>query len=856
METKYLLKLTSTFLFRTLLLPFCFFVQNIVANEGGAIIVLTSKGSVNAISPAGQVVPSILKSGTVLAPGFSVKTGLTGEVSILFSNGTTASVEPNSQIKIISFSQDDFDAGNRKLDDLQNEPSSSMLSLDLERGTLIAQTKKLNQSSKFSISTKLGTANIIGTEFQIGLSPSGSLNLDVSTSIVSFTPPGGGQPVMVAKGSGLNVNKTGGITRRPINASIALNISRKNKSASTIASKVALATIKIATTKATQLSGGINEIQARNPKSISSSNRANSAQEKEEAKLTIAERSSDKPKSISPAETSKEYFEKITEKNYLENIANLLNGDLSESDDSESPDTSSGSGTGNIDQPDSGIILNPPADGPPTGPPSVNPGTPPATPPEEVNDPAIASISYDYDSVSQSFIFNYLDESGAILRNSNLAVSESNYDNIALMLNPWEKNLNKHIDALGIEVFIEELVLNPTKYNNLNESLHSAIQLSKIFLTDLNIQNVLPGGNVWNAQKLIGEFANNPYAFEFGQLLIKHGAFGESGNPKVTDIGMQIIDILGGRNKLADSTYLNTLTTEIIQPGKSYNGKSLNGNLLGTRNAKISETDSNLLRIGLNNVNGVVGSTVTIEPPSGSTKASIDVSSYLTKASSSKEKKVFAIAAVKDIHIKGNVDFINSNHAEDHALSIGAADDLHIKEGSRIYNEGSNLGIGSYDKLELLNVDIDTGGNLALGSLEELHITSTKPNEESALSSTFSVGRYSDSDNLYLYADELINVDGLRFSGNMREIYMEAITIDLKNIDFPSNSEVMLRSKDGYPTFGASNKMIGAVNFIENVKHGSRGIESIQDFNANNSGYDSKIMSGNSAAIKIRKFPN
>ena len=424
------------------------------------------------------------------------------------------------------------------------------------------------------------------------------------------------------------------------------------------------------------------------------------------------------------------------------------------------------------------------------------------------------------------------------------------------MLNPWEKNQNKHLDALGIEVFIEELVLNPTKYNNLNEALHSAIQLSKIFLTDLNIQNVLPGGNVWNAQKLIGEFANNPYAFEFGQLLIKHGAFGESGNPKVTDIGMQIIDILGGRNKLADSSYLNTLTTEIIQPGKSYNGKSLNGNLLGTRNAKISETDSNLLRIGLNNVNGVVGSTVTIEPPSGSTKARIDVTSYLTKASSSKEKKVFAVAAVKDIHIKGNVDFINSNHAEDHALSIGAADDLHIKEGSRIYNEGSNLGIGSYDKLELLNVDIDTGGNLALGSLEELHITSTKPNEESALSSTFSVGRYSDSDNLYLYADKLINVDGLRFSGNMREIYMEAITIDLKNIDFPSNSEVMLRSKDGYPTFGASNKMIGAVNFIENVKHGSRAIESIQDFNANNSGYDSKIMSGNSAAIKIRKFPN
>jgi hypothetical protein len=166
------------------------------------------------------------------------------------------------------------------------------------------------------------------------------------------------------------------------------------------------------------------------------------------------------------------------------------------------------------------------------------------------------------------------------------------------------------------------------------------------------------------------------------------------------------------------------------------------------------------------------------------------------------------------------------------------------------------LGIGAYDRLELVNIDIDTGGNLAIGSLDELQIKSTNPNEESKLSSTFSVGRYSDSDNLYLYADQLIDIDGLRFSGNMREIYMEAITIDLKNVNFPSQSEVMLRSELGQPTFGPSNRVIGAVNFIENVRHGSRPIDSMQDFNPTSRGYDSSIMSGNSPAIKIRKFPN
>lgn len=836
MKPKYSPRFILFFLFRVLLLPFCFFVQNIEANEAGAIIVLSSKGTVNAISPTGKVVPSILKSGTVLAEGFSIKTGLTGETSILFSNGTTASIDPNSRIKISSFSQDEFVSGNRKLDDLMREPSKSQLSLDLELGTLVVQTKKLNQGSKFSINSKLGTADIIGTEFQMGLSPSGNLNLDVSTSVVSFTPPGGAQAVIVSKGSGLNVSKTGGVMRRPINTSIAQNISRKNKSASLVASQVALSTIKVAANKAKQLSVGMNKQNPKKSKTADSVESSDSDSEKEEAKLAITERTSNAPRSVTGAETSLEYFKKITQ---------LLRG-TTDSD----PLIDAGEGNGGVG--------NPPPGGPSTPPPSVNPGSPPTNPPGEEADPsAIASLSYEYNPTNQSLIFNYLDEDGSTLSSSQLPVSNSSYESVGTMLNQWEKNQDNHLDVLGIQVFMEELVLNPTKYNNLNEALHSAIQLSRIFLTDLNIENNLPGGNVWNAQKLVGEFASNPYAFEFGQLLIKYGALGEDGNSEITNIGNQIIDILGGRSNLADSNYLNTLSTKLIQPGDTYNGKSLNGNLLGTRNAKLSEADAKLLQIGLNNVNGAIGSKVTIKPPNGSSKASIDVSSYLTKSSSSQDRKVFAIAAVKDLHIEGNVDFKNSNHSEDHALAIGAADDIHIKDGSKIYNEGSNLGIGSYDTLQLVNVDIDTGGNLALTSLEELHIQSSKPDEESALSSTFSVGRYSDSDNLYLYADQLINVDGLRFAGNLREVYMEAITIDLKNINFPSNSEVMLRSKDGYPTFGSSNRMIGAVNFIENVRHGSRSISSIQDFNTNDSsGYNSNIMSGNSAAIKIRKFSN
>ena len=466
-------------------------------------------------------------------------------------------------------------------------------------------------------------------------------------------------------------------------------------------------------------------------------------------------------------------------------------------------------------------------------------------------------MSYSFDPNTNELIFKYLDLNGNELESSSLPITNSALAAITQMFNPWENNTNKDVNILGVQVFMEELVLNPNKYNNnINDALHSAINLARVFLTDLTIQGSPSAENVWNAQDLIGEFTSNPYAFEFGQLLIRYNAFGESNDPTITNIGNQILETLGGRNNLSDSTYLNDLLSTSIQPGGEYNGKTLNGDLLGTRTAQIGEDEQNLLNINVKNITGAIGANISISPPIGAEKAVIDVSPYLTKSASSGDKKVFAIAAVKDLHIDGDVRFVNSNHSEDHALSLGAADDLTIKAGSNIYNEGSNLGIGAYDKLELVNIDIDTGGNLAIGSLDELHIESTNPNEESKLSSTFSVGRYSDSDNLYLYADQLIDIDGLRFSGNMREIYMEAITIDLKNVNFPSQSEVMLRSELGQPTFGPSNRVIGAVNFIENVRHGSRPIDSMQDFNPTSSGYDSSIMSGNSPAIKIRKFPN
>jgi hypothetical protein len=82
---------------------------------------------------------------------------------------------------------------------------------------------------------------------------------------------------------------------------------------------------------------------------------------------------------------------------------------------------------------------------------------------------------------------------------------------------------------------------------------------------------------------------------------------------------------------------------------------------------------------------------------------------------------------------------------------------------------------------------------------------------------------------------------------------MESITIDLKNVAFPSNSEVMLRSQDGRATFGAGERVLGSVNFIKNVTHGGTVLGS-EHFSGPDGHVNSSITVEGVPAIRIRAF--
>ena len=76
---------------------------------------------------------------------------------------------------------------------------------------------------------------------------------------------------------------------------------------------------------------------------------------------------------------------------------------------------------------------------------------------------------------------------------------------------------------------------------------------------------------------------------------------------------------------------------------------------------------------------------------------------------------------------------------------------------------------------------------------------------------------------ILLYAQNDMKVDGLTFSDGLGQVYMEATTLNLQNVDFPSGAEVRLVSELGgldgrYPNFGS--REMGRVNFISGVSYG------------------------------------
>ena len=344
----------------------------------------------------------------------------------------------------------------------------------------------------------------------------------------------------------------------------------------------------------------------------------------------------------------------------------------------------------------------------------------------------------------------------------------------------------------------EAVISNYATGYEYNEALEAAMTVATTLLTDSTITDALPALSV-----SVGSLTDG-YNLELIRLLSAYGAIGGNGeNVASAVLGSDYSGYAAG----------GTLSSLIQNSSADY--LSFLSTLTGSRGFSEEDASSSVLDVSLDKITLIPGSTITLG--TSGVDSTIDVSSKLTPAISSDDRKVLILGAAKDLTVAGNVKFTNPNDVEDHALVIGAADDVMV-DGSNIEYTGSNLAIGAggsdADSMYLVNTSITTGGNLAAGSLGNLNITNANFNVGMANSAS------SDPDNVYLYANDILNVNNLSFSGRVDDIYMESKTIHIKNTTFPATSEVMLRSQTGALNVNNSvaPSVVGAVNF-HNVTH-------------------------------------
>jgi hypothetical protein len=170
-------------------------------------------------------------------------------------------------------------------------------------------------------------------------------------------------------------------------------------------------------------------------------------------------------------------------------------------------------------------------------------------------------------------------------------------------------------------------------------------------------------------------------------------------------------------------------------------------------------------------------------------------------------------AASETLSLGGSLTFtVDQTEGIHNELILLSAGGIRLEAGSSLRYEGESLGLGSFNTLRIIEVDLYAQDEISLRSLDRLVIQ----NSDLATS-----GREV-HDAVELLAHQEISVDNLRFSEHIKRIAMEAMTVNLSNLNFPTGSQVKLNSAYGgidgkYPNFNSI--LYGRVNFIQNIRY-------------------------------------
>ena len=170
------------------------------------------------------------------------------------------------------------------------------------------------------------------------------------------------------------------------------------------------------------------------------------------------------------------------------------------------------------------------------------------------------------------------------------------------------------------------------------------------------------------------------------------------------------------------------------------------------------------------------------------------------------------IGASETLELKGEL-MMSSGDGGDARMVLMSGDSIDVAHGTKLSAVLSDLVVAARADVLMQDVALESAREVAIRSLRNIELQQVKIHADSMVR---------------MKASRELNVNGLELSQKLPSLILEATTIRLRNVDFPSSTAVQLNSLKGpidgkYPNFGTQIPMssqLGRVNFLENVRSG------------------------------------
>ena len=135
------------------------------ALQSGKVQVGKVTGTATLIDAKSQRKP--LESGAVFQEGSRVETGVDSTAELVFSNGASLVLTPGTLLELRTFRQVPSAGITDPYRQIEKDPSPSVTEVEVPRGKVIGEVRKLNALSTFSVKTPAGLVRIRGTVFSV-----------------------------------------------------------------------------------------------------------------------------------------------------------------------------------------------------------------------------------------------------------------------------------------------------------------------------------------------------------------------------------------------------------------------------------------------------------------------------------------------------------------------------------------------------------------------------------------------------------------------------------------------------------------------------------------------------------------